>query len=79
MEGYLGYNSKKDRYGLLIRDLWEIDGFHCGECFDVLIDGEWVATRIEYSHSSGTWYLAGTELMGCDLEHRRIRVAKKTH
>ncbi len=22
-------------------------GFHCGECMDVLIDGEWIPTRIE--------------------------------
>ena len=29
-EGRLGYNRKNDRYGLLVTDLWEIDGFSCG-------------------------------------------------
>ena len=31
--GRLGYNSENDRYGLLVSDLWEHDGFHCGEGF----------------------------------------------
>lgn len=29
--GIMGYNSQNDRYGLLVMDLWEIDGFHCGD------------------------------------------------
>ena len=29
--GRLGYNSVNDRYGLLVSDLWEHSGFHCGE------------------------------------------------
>ena len=31
IEGRLGYNSNIDRYGLLVSDLWENEGFHCGE------------------------------------------------
>ena len=46
-EGRLGYNSDNKRYGLLISDLWERDGFHCGECMEVMVEGEWVPTRIE--------------------------------
>ena len=38
-EGRLGYNSDNKRYGLLISDLWEHDGFHCGERLEVQIDG----------------------------------------
>lgn len=45
--GRLGYNYKNDRYGLLVSDLWENDGFHCGETLEVLVDDKWVATRIE--------------------------------
>ena len=30
IQGILGYNYKNDRYGLLVTDLWEIDGFSCG-------------------------------------------------
>ena len=74
MEGYLGYNGANDRYGLLNRDLWEIEGFHCGECYDVFIDGEWVPTRIEYSHKYRVWYLVGTKLIGDLMEHKRILV-----
>jgi hypothetical protein len=29
--GRLGYNSENKRYGLLVSDLWEHSGFHCGE------------------------------------------------
>lgn len=46
-QGRLGYNSANDRYGLLISDLWEHDGFHCGEGLEVLVDDEWVQTRME--------------------------------
>ncbi len=45
--GRLGYNSANDRYGLLVSDLWEHDGFHCGEGMEVMIDGKWQKTRME--------------------------------
>lgn len=31
-------------------------GLHCGECLDILINGEWVPTRIEMGDG---WYLIG--------------------
>ena len=46
-EGRLGYNSYNKRYGLLSLDLWIDTGFHCGECLEVLLDDEWVQTRME--------------------------------
>jgi len=33
-------------------------GLHCGECLDVLIDGEWVHTRIEMGDG---WFLVGIQ------------------
>ncbi len=27
--------------------LWIDTGFHCGECLEVLLDDEWVQTRME--------------------------------
>lgn len=33
-------------------------GLHCGECLDVLIDGEWIPTRIEMGDD---WYLVGIQ------------------
>lgn len=45
--GRLGYNSENDRYGLLVSDLWEHDGFHCGEGLQVMVDDKWVDTCME--------------------------------
>ena len=42
--GRLGYNSANDRYGLLVSDLWEHDGFHCGEVLEVMVDDKWQKT-----------------------------------
>lgn len=71
-EGRLGYNQQNDRYGLLISDLWEHDGFHCGDCMEVLIDGKWIPTRIEMD-CSGLWYLVDTPFRG-NLEYIRARI-----
>ena len=49
MVGRLGYNSENGRYGLLVSDLWEDTGFHCGECLEVMVDEKWVQTRMEMS------------------------------
>ena len=46
-EGRLGYNCENGRYGLLSMDLWIDTGFHCGEGLEVLVDDEWVQTRME--------------------------------
>lgn len=73
IQGRLGYNSDNGRYGILSMDLWEDDGLHCGECFEVLIDGEWKADRIEYSHDTEEWYLVYSKLRGSDLEYLPVR------
>lgn len=49
IEGRLGYNNSNDRYGVLVSDLWEDDGLHCGEGIDVLVDDKWVHSRMEIS------------------------------
>lgn len=33
-------------------------GLHCGESFDVKINGEWIQTRIEMGR---TWFLVGVK------------------
>lgn len=77
-EGRLGYNRKNDRYGLLVTDLWEIDGFSCGNRLQVEINGEWVDTHMEmdWSTGKGVWYLTGTDFKGSELENKRVRVLK---
>lgn len=74
IEGRLGYNEENERYGLLVSDLWENTGFHCGEVLEVLIDGEWVATRMEMGIDR-KWYLVDTPYYG-DLEFVRARIKK---
>lgn len=69
--GRLGYNSTNGRYGLLVSDLWEDTGFHCGERLEVMVDDKWVATRMEMS-TEQKWYLADTPYYG-DLEYVQAR------
>lgn len=71
-EGKLGYNPRNKRYGLLVSDLWEIDGFHCGNQMQVLLDGEWIDTRIEMDMQE-RWYLVGLDM---PLEGLKIRIEK---
>lgn len=75
IEGRLGYNSENNRYGLLVSDLWEHEGFHCGDGMEVMVDGKWVPTRIEKSwdERGGEWYLVDTPYKG-DLEYIRARI-----
>lgn len=46
--GRLGYNSSNGRYGLLVSDLWEHKGFHCGDVLEVIVDGEWLGYLYGY-------------------------------
>ncbi len=73
--GRMGYNSSNDRYGLLVMDLWEIEGFHCGQTLEVW-DSEnekWIPTRMEMHYNDG-WYLVGTPYRGTALEGLTVRV-----
>ncbi len=72
IQGRLGFNPANGRYGLLVSDLWQHTGFHCGECMEVYIDGCWQRTRMEMGNDH-QWYLAGTAYYG-DLEYVRARV-----
>ena len=72
IEGRLGYNSENGRYGLLVSDLWEHIGFHCGECLEVKVDEKWVKTRMEMDIDRN-WYLVDTPYTG-DLEYVRARI-----
>ena len=48
-------------------------GLHCGERLDVLIDGEWIHTRIEMGDG---WFLVGTEDETEFTEERAVLTAK---
>ena len=72
VQGRLGFNPTNGRYGLLVSDLWEHEGFHCGERVEVDIDGHWQKTRMEMGNDC-QWYLDGTMYYG-DLEYVRGRI-----
>ena len=71
-EGYLGYNEICQRYGLLVSDLFEKQGFHCGEPLEICVNGRWIPTRMEMT-PDGTWYLANTPYRG-DLNYMKARI-----
>ena len=83
-KGRMGYNSHNDRYGLLISDLWEIEGFHCGDTLEVWDSDkeQWIPTRMEMYYQPPSfpkkrndgWYLVGTEYSGTSLEGLIVRV-----
>ena len=82
--GVLSYNSQNDRYGLLVSDLWEIEGFHCGQALELWDSnsGQWIPTRMEMHYQAPTfpkkrnngWYLVGTQYSGTALEGLKVRV-----
>ena len=71
-QGRLGYNSSNGRYGLLSSDLWIDTGFHCREGMEVLVDDEWVQTRMEMNLTR-EWYLVGIPYCG-NLEYVQARI-----
>lgn len=73
--GRLGYNTENDRYGLLVTDLWERRGFHCGDSLEVLVGETWVETCMEMNRDN-EWYLVGTPYIGDELEHLEARIKR---
>ena len=47
-------------------------GLHCGDVFDVKVNGKWIPTRIEMSYA-GEWYLVDTPYKG-NLEYVKARI-----
>ena len=78
MQGRLGFNPKNERFGLLISDLWEVEGFHCGTHMEVYDSDteKWIPTRIEMSWPDKKYYLVDTPFKGDDLEGLRVRISK---
>ena len=57
-EGSLFYNPENDRMDIRFGLKSYHGGLHCGTSMEVLLDGKWIPTRIEYSNC---WYLVGIE------------------
>lgn len=67
------YFSNEHRFGIydVANKCWYIDGLHCGTCFDVFYNGEWVPTRIEYSSD---WCLVDLPLSGLGMNGLPVRL-----
>ena len=69
--GRLGYNLITERFGILVMDLWEVDGLPCGATLEVFVNNEWIADRIEMTR--GKYYLVNTKIKDDDLEGLKVR------
>ena len=55
-EGNLYYDKSSGRYDIRFDVESYYGGLHCGDCFDVEVDGRWIPVRIEMDDD---WYLVG--------------------
>ena len=55
-EGALWYDMESGRYDIRFGLEEYYGGLHCGECFDVKVEGKWIPVRIEMDED---WYLVG--------------------
>lgn len=55
-EGALWYDKESGRYDIRFGLEEYYGGLHCGECFDVKVEGKWIPVRIEMNED---WYLVG--------------------
>lgn len=51
-------NSSTNRFDVLYKEGNSYGGLHCGTTMEVLINDEWIPTRIEYGND---WYLVGVQ------------------
>lgn len=57
-QGSLFYDENQDRIDIRFGLNDYYGGLHCGETMDVLLDGQWLPTRIEKGRD---WYLIGVK------------------
>ena len=55
-KGVLCYDRESGRYDIFLGNGRYYGGLHCGDCFDVEVDGRWIPVRIEMDDD---WYLVG--------------------
>lgn len=62
-KGVLCYDRESGRYDIYMGKGSYYGGLHCGDCFDVEVDGRWVPVRIEMEDD---WYLVGVPAIRLD-------------
>ncbi len=60
IDGTILYDENIDRFCIIQGDVGYKD-LHCGDCFEVIINGDWQSTSIEYSIDRNEWYLVAVD------------------
>lgn len=71
-QGVLYFDKESNRFDIRFDVNDYYGGLHCGDFFETLIDGEWVATRIEMNCETNEWYLVGIRVK--DLNGLIVRI-----
>lgn len=58
-QGTLSYDFGSERYEIAFDDGGQRVELHCGDTFQIRVDGEWKSTRIEFDWETEDWYLVG--------------------
>ena len=69
--GALIFDERTDRYDIRFDISEYYGGLHCGDCFDVFVQGKWKPTRMEMN-ATQEWYLVGVRAN--DLNGLRVRI-----
>lgn len=74
IQGILFFDAESGRYNFYYDngqgEQCDYEGIHCGECFEVNLNGVWVPTRVEMG-CDRKWYLVG--LPGVKLDGLEVR------
>ena len=57
-QGVLYFERQTERMDIRFKNKEIYGGLHCGTAMEVLINDEWIPTRIEYGND---WYLVGVQ------------------
>lgn len=57
--GKFMFNKETQRYDICFGTGDYYGGLHCGDCFEIFLDGKWVKTRLEMNVMNNEWYLVG--------------------
>jgi hypothetical protein len=68
-EGTLFYNAHLERADIKFDSGEDYGGLHCGTPIEIMINGDWIQTRIEMAEE---WYLVGIETK--ELAGAKVRV-----
>ncbi|MDE6884707.1 MAG: DUF5348 domain-containing protein [Clostridia bacterium] len=70
--GVLVFDKESNRYDICFGFEDYYGGLHCGESFEVFVDGKWMPTRIEMNGANNDWYLVGISVV--DLRGLGVRI-----